>query len=92
MRQTVNAKPLLRRGNKGGTRPGHIWVEHAPYDLRCEGLNPMVGAGPAMRFAQRHEDIVRGNKFLKKIWRTESGDEFASRHCVACGRELEGIK
>ena len=88
----MNATALLRRGNKGGTRPGHVWVEHAPFDIRCEGLNPLVGAGPARRFAQRHEDIVRGGRFLKKIWRTKEGDEFASRHCPACGREIEGEK
>lgn len=85
----LNAKPLLQKGNKGGTRPGHVWIDRAPHDLFCEGVGPLVPVN-ARRFAAGHDgDIVRGSRFLKKVWRTEEGQEFQSRHCQACGRELE---
>lgn len=87
----IRAKPLLRRGNKGGTRPGHVWVAHAPHDVFCEGLDPLLPTW-ARKFAPNHVgDIVRGDKFLRKLWRTDSGDEFTSRHCLACGRVIEGV-
>ena len=89
-RPAFKAAPLLKRGNKGGTRPGHVWVDRAPYDLVCEGLDPLL---PRYRrnFAPGHMgDIVRGDKYLRKNWRTAEGDEFASRHCVSCGRTIEG--
>lgn len=85
------ATPLLHKGNKGGTRPGHVWIDRAPFDLFCEGIGTLVPVR-ARHFAEGHGDIVRGDRFLKKTWRTHEGQEFSSRHCRACGRAIEAAK
>lgn len=82
------AKAIPPNGAKGGTRKGHNWVEYALWPFTCEGLNPLSDAD-ARRFSADHDHIQVGQRYLRKIWRTNEGVEFVSRHCKACGREIE---
>lgn len=88
-RRTFDA--VKRQATQSSIRPPHLWIDHAPFDLHCEGLDPGL---PASRrsFSDQHVEIVRGDRYFEKAWRTREGVEFISRHCVACGRELEGAK
>lgn len=83
----LDAEPIPPDGMKGGSsRKGHVWVERAHLPFACEGLNPLSSA---RRFAANHEHIQVGEKYLKKWWRaSDHKTDFLSRHCVACGREI----
>lgn len=73
---------------KGSAAPAHVWIDAAGNGFECEGLNPLTS--PRERyFAVHHEHISRGQRFLRKRWVMEDGTEFTSRHCVACGVDIE---
>src|SRR5262245_42870020 len=86
-RPVVNlaAFPISR---KFGKRPAHVWVSNATHAFVCEGLNPLEDPH-RRRYAPAHQHISYGERFLRKSWMTIEGVEFTSKHCRACGLDLD---
>lgn len=79
---------VKRQATQSSIRKPNLWIDHAPFDLHCEGLDPGLSAA-RRSFSAQHVEIVRGDRYFEKTWRTREGVEFVSRHCVGCGRALE---
>jgi hypothetical protein len=70
-----------------GRLAGHRYMRAAVAAYRCEGLAPLEDA---KRVALGHVDTIAiGEPYLKKSWRTASGQPFTTRHCPACALVIE---
>lgn len=93
---TLDATPMSVTSRKGGSSPAHVWHERAVAGYQCEGLNPL-DPPERRKFAEQHlGHIEHGERFLRKAWvKSDQVTEFHTRHCKACGEELErqaGVK
>jgi hypothetical protein len=91
MRNTLDAMPVSVTSRKGGTPPAHVWVAQAVSGFQCEGLNPLAPLDKRVFAEQHFGHINRGERFLRKCWISGNGTEFRTRHCAACGDELERL-